>query len=1032
MALARMAAYRRPALICAAVAAMAVGATAYGGLAQAAPQTATGTDVYIVQVAGAPIASYVGDEPGYAATKPAAGEKVDTASAAAAAYRAHLKDGRNDVLRRASLGSRAAVYNYDVVLNGFAMRLTAAEAIRLQHTSGVLHVWPSETFITDTISTPAFLGLDGTGGVWDKQFGSPAHAGEGVIVGVLDTGFWPESPSFAPLPEPRPDARVIAKKWHGTCDHGSDPNPANRVTCNNKVIGARFYDAGGLSSSVPDEFLSPRDRNSHGSHTASTAAGDHGANAVINGVSIGSASGMAPAARLAIYKIGWQQPDGTASGSSADIAAAINDAASDGVDVINLSFSGSQTLIVDPVELAFMFAADAGVFVATSAGNSGPTAGTVAHNSPWLTTVAASTHDRSFTRTATLGNGATYSGPGVGTAVASSPLVSAADVALPGVSTTAARLCFSDADPATAGVQPALDPVKVAGKIVACDRGTNARTDKSLAVHNAGGVGMILMNTSPNSLNADFHFVPTIHVSEVDRTAILAYITSAGAAATASLSAATQVKVEAPAMAAFSSNGPALAGNGDLLKPDITAPGVDVIAAVSPPGDNGNSYDALSGTSMSSPHIAGIAALLIGKHPGWSPMAIKSALMTTASQTDNVGKPIVGPDGVANATPLNFGSGHVTPAPAFDPGLVYDSSLTDWIRYGCGLGQMQLVFAASVCNRLGSINASNLNYPTLAAGSLAGTQTLTRTVTNVAGRAGIYDAQVQAPPGTTVTVSPKHLVIPPRRTVSFTVKITRTTAALGAYTFGSLTWVEKGDDHNRADGKNHDDGSHNHSVRSNIAVRPVAVAAPLEISLTGTSGSSAVPLTAGYTGTLATTPHGLAADADTAVGLTGTSSNFNSAAPAAGPAVAKVTVDVPAGSRLARFATFDADYGTGMDVDVYVYKAGTATLVGSSAGGTAQESVTLTAAGTYDIYVVVFAQSGGANGAVTVHQHAFVVPTAATSLTATPASQSVSTAVRATVTVGWSGLTAGIRYLGVLDYSDGSAPIGSTIVAVTG
>ena len=673
MRFARTAAHRRPASICAAVVALVVGVTAGGSSAQAAPQTASGTDVYIVQVAGAPIASYTGDEPGFAATKPATGEKVDTGSAAAKAYRAHLKDARSEVLRRASLGSRAAVYNYDVVLNGFAMRLTAVEATRLQHTSGVLHVWPSETFTTDTISTPAFLGLDGTGGVWDKQFGSPAHAGEGVIVGVLDTGFWPESPSFAPLPEPRPDARVIAKKWHGTCDHGSDPNPANRVTCNNKVIGARWYDAGGLSSSVSDEFLSPRDRNSHGSHTASTAAGDHGANAVINGVSIGSASGMAPAARLAIYKIGWQRPDGTAGGSTPDIAAAINDAASDGVDVINLSFSGSQSLIVDPVELAFMFAADAGVFSAASAGNSGPAASTVAHNSPWLTTVAASTHDRSFTRTATLGNGATFSGPGVGTAVASSPLVAATDVALPGVSATAARLCFSDADPATAGIQPALDPVKVAGKIVACDRGTNARTDKSLAVRTAGGVGMILMNTAPNSLNADFHFVPTIHVNEVDRAAILAYITSAGAGATASLSAATQVKVEAPAMAAFSSNGPALAGGGDLLKPDITAPGVDVIAAVSPAGDNGNGYDALSGTSMSSPHIAGIAALVIGKHPGWSPMAVKSALMTTASQTDNAGKPIVGPDGVSNATPLNFGSGHVAPASAFDPGLVYDS-----------------------------------------------------------------------------------------------------------------------------------------------------------------------------------------------------------------------------------------------------------------------------------------------------------------------------------------------------------------------
>jgi subtilisin family serine protease len=918
------------------------------------------------------------------------------------------------------------VYDYDVVLNGFAMRLTASEATRLQHTSGVLHVWQSESFKTDTISTPAFLGLDGTGGVWDKQFGDPAHAGEGVIVGVLDTGFWPESPSFAPLPDPRPDAAAIAAKWHGTCDPGSDPNPAHRIACNNKVIGARWYNAAGLSSSVPDEFLSPRDRNSHGSHTASTAAGDHGANAVINGVSVGAASGMAPAARLAIYKIGWQQPDGTASGSTEDIAAAINDAAADGVDVINLSFSGSRSVIVDPVELAFMFAADAGAFVSASAGNSGPAAGTVAHNSPWITTVAASTHDRSFTRTATLGNGVTYTGPGVGAAVPSAPLVYAADVGLPGVSATATRLCFSDADSATPGIQPALDPAKVAGKVVACDRGGNARVDKSLAVRNAGGVGMILMNPSPNSLNADFHFVPTIHVDNVTRTAILAYISSAGAGATASLSAATQLKVEAPAMAAFSSNGPALAGGGDLLKPDITAPGVDVIAAVSPPGDNGNSYDAFSGTSMSSPHIAGIAALLIGKNPGWSPMAVKSALMTTASQTDNAGKPIVGPDGVSNATPLNFGSGHVTPAAAFDPGLVYDSGLVDWVRYGCGINQMQLVFAPSVCNSFGSINASNLNYPTLAVGSLAGTQTLTRTVTNVARRAGTYEVKVAAPAGTAVTVSPTRLVIPPGQSRSYTVKITRTTAALGAWTSGSLTWVE-------TNGNGNGNGnSQNRSVRSNIAVRPVALAVASEISASGASGSSALSIMPGYTGALTATPHGLAADSDTIVGVTGTSTNFNSAAPAVGPGVAKVTVNVPAGSRLARFATFAADYPAGMDIDVYVYNAGTATPAGVSAGPTADESVTLTAAGSYDIYVVVFAQPGGATGPVTVHQHAFVVPAAASSLTATPASQSVTTAVPATLTVGWSGLTAGTRYLGVVDYSDGSTSIGSTIVAVTG
>ena len=1010
MALGGLAVHRRRAIICAATAVVVAGAVTSAGTAQAATQT-SGTDTYVVQMAGAPIASYTGDIPGLAATKPDKGKKVDTRSAAATAYRNHLTAEHSDVLGRAGLGSRPTVYDYGVTLNGVALKLTAAEATRLQHTSGVLNVWKSEIYKTDTVSTPAFLGLDGSSGVWNQQFGDPAHAGEGVIVGVLDTGFWPESPSFAPLPEPRPDAAVIASKWHGTCDAGSDPNPANRVTCNNKVIGARWFDAGGLSSSVPDEFLSPRDRNSHGSHTASTAAGDHGANAVVNGLSVGSASGMAPAARLAIYKIGWHQPDGTASGSTEDIAAAIDQAASDGVDVINLSFSGSLSFVVDPVELAFLFAADAGVFAATSAGNSGPGASTVAHNSPWVTTVAASSHDRSFTRSATLGNGTTFNGPGVGPGVSTAPLVSSTSVGLAGKDPNQVRLCFSGT----------LDPAKVTGKIVACDRGTNARTDKSLAVKLAGGVGMILMNTSPNSLNADFHFVPTIHVSEVDRATILAYITSAGAGATASLSAATQIKVEAPAMASFSSNGPARAGGGDLLKPDITAPGVDVIAAVSPAGDNGNLYDAESGTSMSSPHIAGLAALLVGKHPDWSPMTVKSAMMTTASQTDNAAKPIVGPDGVTNATPLNFGAGHVTPSAMFDPGLVYDSGLVDWVRYGCGIGQIQLVFAASVCQSFGSIDPSNLNYPTIAVGDLAGGQTMTRTVTNVmTDAAGIYDVQIQAPPGTTVKVSPTHLVIPPGQSKSFSVTITRTTAPLGAYTFGSITWVEK----------KGATSPHSHSVRSNIAVRPVALAAPAEVAGTGTSGSSAIAVSPGYTGTLVSAPKGLAQDSGTDAVLTGTNTNFNTSAPAAGPSVLKVTTTVPAGTRLARFATFDADYPAGTDLDVFVYRAGTNTLLGQSAGGTAEEIVTFNnPTGGYDIYVVQFALAGGATSQ-TVHEHAFVVANSASSLTASPPGQAVTTSVPATVTAGWSGLTAGTRYLGVVDFSDGTNAIGSTIVAV--
>jgi hypothetical protein len=992
--------------------------SAFGASASSSSKNGSSTDLYIVQVAGNPISAYTGGEAGIAATKPAKGHKVDVTSSAARQYEALLKTKHEAAKTGAGLGSRATVYDYSVVFNGFTIKMNAVEAERMKHTPGVMNVWRNEIHTVETISTPGFLGLSGSGGVWNSQFGDPTHAGEGMIIGDIDSGFWPESPSFAALPNPRPDAAAIAAKFHGTCDAGSEADAARNVTCNNKVIGARWYDAGGLSAANPNEFHSPRDFNSHGSHTASTAGGNYNVNAVVNGVTVGQASGMAPAARISVYKALWDQGDATASGTTADLAAAIDDAVADGVDVINYSISGSQTLVIDPVEIGFMFAADAGVFVSTSAGNSGPTASTVAHNSPWLTTVAASTHDRSFTKTVTLGNGSTFVGPGVGPAVPSSPLVYSGDVGLSGVNLTLVKQCLSDVDSTTAGIQPALDPTKVAGKIVLCDRGNNARVDKSLAVKNAGGVGMILGNVTPNSLNADFHFVPSIHVSDTARTSILAYIGSAGAGATASLSAGVQVQVEAPAMAAFSSTGPARAGGGDLLKPDITAPGVDVIAAVSPAGDNGNLYDAESGTSMSSPHIAGIATLVMAKHPDWSPMMVKSALMTGASQVDNAGNPIAGPTG-GNATPLNMGAGHVTPAKAFNPGLVYDSGLVEWVRYGCGVGQFQLVFGTGVCTSFGSIDPSNLNVASLAVGDLAGSQTLTRTVTNVNSRASTYNVEVNAPAGFTVSVSPTSFTIAPGASKTFSVTITRTTAPLGTYQFGSITWFDK----------NKDTGKRDHVVRSPIAVRPVALAAPAEVTGSGGSGSTNVSVKPGYSGTLTATPYGMVAADVTTQHLVGVNTNFNTAAPAVGASVMKVTVSVPVGTRLARVGTVGSDYPDGTDLDVFMYLAGTNTLVASSADGDADELITFSTPGNYDVYVVQFATVGVTEQ--DVHHYAWIVPnSAAGNLTATPASQSVTTAVPASVTVSWTGLTAGNKYLGVVIYGDGTSDIGRTIVSV--
>jgi subtilisin family serine protease len=949
---------------------------------------------YIVMTAGDPLATYAGGVPGFKATRPKAGAKVDTRSANARGYAKHLSEGHTKAL--AAVGaSGLGRHDYSVAFNGFSATLTGAQADAIAKAPGVVKVWKDEVRKADTISTPGFLGLSGATGVWQKQFGGVSHAGEGVIIADLDTGIWAENPAFAPLSTPRPDQATINAKWHGVCDAGAE----QPIACTNKIIGARYYGADYGNTVIPEEFVGPRDYNGHGSHTASTAAGANGVTAVINGGVVGQASGMAPAARLAVYKVLWETADHTSgSGTTAGIVAGIDDAVSDGVDVINYSISGSSQYIVSPDELAFFSAAQAGVFISASAGNSGDTVGasSVAHNAPWEMTVAASTHDRGNTNTVTLGNGAVYHGVGVSLGIGPKPLIRSVDAVLAGADPEAARLCYSTATPGG----NALDPAKVAGKIVICDRGVNARVDKSQAVKEAGGVGMVLANTSAaQSLNADFHIIPTSHVNAADGTAIKAYAASVGSAATATISARDTTPVRAPEMAGFSSFGPALAGGGDLLKPDITAPGVDVVAAVAPPGNNGNSFDAYSGTSMAAPHITGLAALVLQAHPGWSPMWVKSALMTTASPLDNKGLPIQRSG--ADATPLDYGNGHVTPAKAFDPGLVYDNGAVDWVRYGCGIGQFQLVSDPSFCATYGSIDPSNLNYPSIAVAGLAGSQTVTRTVTNTSvDQASQYTPTVVAPAGFTATVNVDKLTVPPLQSRSFSVTFTRTTAPLTRWAFGSLTWTDK----------------RGHSVRSAVALQPVAATVPTEVSSTGTSGSTTVSVTPGFTGTLAATAAGL---------NPATVGTVTAAKGAAGT----TTFTAPAGTKVLRFATYDADYPANTDVDLVVKKG--AVQVGSSGGATAEEAVNLSGddlGGTYTIQATYFA---GATGSLGIQVNSFAVgTTSAGNLTVTPASQAVTVGRPASATVAWTSLTAGTRYLGSVDWSDGTNAVGRTLVAI--
>jgi Subtilase family/Fibronectin type-III domain/Peptidase inhibitor I9/PA domain len=957
------------------------------GVSSAAP-VAAARKTYIVQLSEPAVAAYDGGVAGHSATRLAKGSKLDVAHPDVVRYRGHLVARQDALLKEVGGAHKSRSYTY--VFNGFAAELTDAQADKLANTAGVLAVSKDERRKLDTVSTPTFLGLTGRDGFW-KDLHSK---GENVVIGIVDSGIWPQHPSFSDRErqdENEDLAYAPIRGWNGTCITGEQFTAAD---CNRKLIGARYYNEGfggdaGIKATFPYEFNSPRDFGGHGTHTASTAGGNARVPATGAAAVFGKISGIAPRARIAVYKVCWgESADPNAGCQNSDSVQAIDDAVADGVDVINFSISGTSTNFRDPVEIAFLFAADAGVFVAASAGNSGPTASTVAHPSPWLTTVAAGTHNRDSTGSVTLGNGVTYNGPSAGAAVPSAALINSTAAGLPGASATAVARCFAAEDNGGVAV---LDPAKVAGKIVVCDRGTNARVNKSLAVSEAGGVGMVLLNVSPNSVNADLHFVPTVHLPDTDRAAVKAYADSAGASA-AIAQATITFTAPAPFTAAFSSRGPLKAGGGSLLKPDLMAPGQDILAAVAPVGNHGRLVDSYSGTSMSSPHVAGLAALMKELHPRWSPMAIKSALMTSA------GDVLDGPNTAASVI-FSQGAGHVRPSSAADPGLVFDSDINDWFGFLCGT-QLDPAFCTS--RGIPVVEPSNFNGASIAIGSLSGVQTVTRRVTNVGSETATYRASVAGMAGFNVKVTPAALTLARGQTKTFTVTFTRTDAALDAYVGGQLTLT----------GGTSSKKSAQRAVRVPLVVQPVALAAPRE-----TSASFAVKF--GFSGAFSATARGLV-PASSAPGQL-----------AAGDAL-DFTVDVPAGTTYARFSLFDADVGlAGTDLDVEVYDAA-GTLVGSSGGATASEEVNLVSpvAGAYTIRVIGYSIPGAIGATANFHLFSWTLGSSAAGNMAVTAPSSASTGGSGSIGLSFSGLTAGTKYLGAVVYSGAVAIPNQTIVRV--
>ncbi|KAJ6906370.1 hypothetical protein NC652_023961 [Populus alba x Populus x berolinensis] len=670
------------------------------------------------------------------------------------------------------------LHTYDTVFHGFSAILTPDRAATLSQHPSVLAVIEDQRKQLHTTRSPQFLGLRNQRGLW-----SDSNYGSDVIIGVLDTGIWPERRSFSDV-----NLGPVPGRWKGICEVGERFTARN---CNKKLIGARFFTKG------HEAFKSPRDADGHGTHTASTAAGRHAFRASMEGFAAGIAKGVAPKARLAVYKVCWKN----AGCFDSDILAAFDAAVKDGVDVISISIGGgngiSAPYYLDPIAIGAYGAASRGVFVSSSAGNDGPNFMSVTNLAPWIVTVGAGTIDRSFPAVVVLGNGKKLSGVSLYAGLPLSgkmyPLV------YPGKSgVLAASLCMENS----------LDPKMVRGKIVVCDRGSSPRK--------AGGVGMILANGVSNGegLVGDAHLIPACALGSDEGDAVKAYVSStSNPVATISFKGTVIGIKPAPVVASFSGRGP----NGispEILKPDLIAPGVNILAAwtdaAGPTGLESDprktEFNILSGTSMACPHVSGAAALLKSAHPDLSPAAIRSAMMTTANTFNNLNQPM---------TDEATGAGHLNLDRAMDPGLVYDITNYDYVNFLCGIGYgprvIQVITRSPVSCPVKKPLPENLNYPSLAAlfsssAKGASSKTFIRTVTNVGQPNAVYRFTIQAPKGVTVTVKPRKLVFTEAvKKRSFIVAITANTRNLSmgdsGAVFGSISW---------SDGK--------HVVRSPIVV----------------------------------------------------------------------------------------------------------------------------------------------------------------------------------------------------------------------
>ncbi|KAF5181763.1 Subtilisin-like protease SBT2.5 [Thalictrum thalictroides] len=716
-------------------------------------------------------------------------------------------------------GSYTKLYSYTHLLNGFALHVTSEEVLKvLENAKGVRIFHEDIKMKKLTTHTPEYLGIPSD--VW-PSLGGAESSGERVVIGMIDTGINPNHPSFSTSSSVQTDRirrRSTSRKFRGICQTGERFTEA---ACNEKIVGAQYFSRGAIAAgdfNATRDYSSPFDADGHGSHTASTAAGNSGVPVIANGFNYGFASGMAPGARIAVYKALY-----TFGGYMSDVVAAVDQAVEDGVDILSLSIGPSSvppgpSAYLNVLEMELLFATKAGVLVVQAVGNAGPSSSSILSFSPWITSVAASMTDRKYNSSIKLGNGVNFSGTGLAPPTIGErffPIAAAVDVCNTNTSIVTLENCqhpepfipslvqgkliictytfdFEFESASITAVAETMQKVGAAGFIITMDPDVGSEPVKGTTV-TFQIPGIVLNNIQASNALWEYYNSNTVRNRNgraVTFTAMARILDGRQATYTGN----------GPIVASYSSRGPdvdnALMQTADVLKPNIMAPGSSIWAAWSPnsEGDHyikGQNFALVSGTSMATPHIAGVAALIKQKHPRWSPAAITSAMMTTADTADHLGVELRAQQSnqLANATPFDYGSGFVHPSKALNPGLVFDINFQNYVQFLCavpGVDEESVRRAIGVgCPDKRKTWCSDLNTASVTVSNLVGSRTVHRKVKNVATEKERYMVTIKEPMGVSVRVTPSNFSIRPNISRSLQINL-KATEATNAFTFGEL------------------------------------------------------------------------------------------------------------------------------------------------------------------------------------------------------------------------------------------------------